>query len=1024
MSIIMDNSITNISLLDCNSRFSEEKIGGNLAPLGLFTNKIGHGIKVNAGDKVSLQSAFVSELGAGEDSVEFSNELLEQRTMKYVKIVGNRPINGCNTKILGFESASAVETEFIQDNKGNSTNIIQGFYKSNNGENCFNLPRRFIYSGDSKAHTVSEWTVEDSVDTGRAYFNPCQIDKTRGTAFNGNFANCYISDADYKWYQTPSVGTADWLKFNCFKPKNDNYRFQIFVRSDTYYGGQTLPADNPVGNTDSDSPSNSTYLEYLDKLEISVPSGFSSLTAISESITSAFRKQSQPEEITIRSTANNYASTGLIGTKPQKIIPISTKINSSMYKTFFSASPATNSSLTYNAWTTWGGPPDGNDDLVKVNNALNYLSSHQYIGVKRPELFSVGRKWSNYLSASNGYSLPAQGHVNFKYDLELTKFQRDSNVAGSHLIVLDLKWNDKNLEYIRDICLEEELHPELFSNKYNQFQGFTTVNNSRFLHINVRNNSVEFFKTLLGGDNINLSGVNLNRCSVPIFFDYNPDYKNTNTQGENWEEGYSYGFAKRIRIGTEDFIGLTTEHMGKDLLPAPTATTIPTFLFYENNDDNGASPLKILKNTNFGFDTHFNAFGNVCIGLTSGWGYQMYHELERLEAYPTYYYDGSTGSPVVPVINPPIITSDFIQEIYLGADQPVCSYNTTTSRYEIAQLHTPEFVQNPYNAGGLNASGLQYISEVSTAGDRVFKINKRLNNGNFTPDMRSYKFNEYPDLTVYTKADKSASAKYQIELLNPNLEQWAIYDQLCGVIIKDFGYTLKTWDDGIWGIMGFTYNQFNAIRTSSNDLSSRVGNGNKQSLPFAFTNADINSGDTINFPTNCFGAGMYNLSLPATMSFNTDNGGGGANGSGIVPEIFPVQSQPAITSPQTSVILGAPNLPQKLLNGYFTIRSDILEEATYKGGFDSGQLYPVISIVDKINDTGNYFTQVDSSLEFTFTKPKVITSIQTSIHNPSQSLANVDRDSAVVYKITRQRPHVYDVVDQIINPPKKAPKKA
>ena len=54
----MDNSITDITLLDCNSQFSEEKKGGNRTPLALYTNKIGHGIRVEAGDKISLQSAY------------------------------------------------------------------------------------------------------------------------------------------------------------------------------------------------------------------------------------------------------------------------------------------------------------------------------------------------------------------------------------------------------------------------------------------------------------------------------------------------------------------------------------------------------------------------------------------------------------------------------------------------------------------------------------------------------------------------------------------------------------------------------------------------------------------------------------------------------------------------------------------------------------------------------------------------------------------------------------------------------
>jgi len=1017
----MDNSITDITLLDCNSKFCEEKLGGNLEPLALYTNKMGHGIQVNAGDKISIQSAFISELGAGEDSIELSDQLLEQRTVEYVDIVGNNSISACNQKLLGFESASAVNTSFTVQSKGNSTSILFGFYKTNNGENCFHLPRRFVNEGSLNTHTVDNWKTEDSILKGQPYHPPCVIDTSN--AFNNDFSNNFIADADYFWYQTPSISNTAHQNFNTWKMKSDNSRFQIFVRKDTWYGLQQN-GTNPTPSAESDSPSNWEYLEYLDKLDISLPKGFSSATSISETITSSFRKQKQPQAIEIYSSANNSVNSGVsIGKKVQKYLPISTKVESSMYRTFYSASPSTNNASTWNYWTNWLD----NACLTKTDGALKYLSSHQYIGVKRPELFKAIRKYSLILAQARfgANALPSQGWIHLHSKLLETDFQRDSAGPNANTIVLNLAWQPVNLEGIRDIFLEQEHHPELFNNRYNQFNGITTVNNSRFLHCNQRNNNIEYFSNILGGDNILENASALSRCSCPIFVDYNPAYSNLLTDGISWEDGYAYGFAKKfIKPDGTELISLTTSHMNKDLLPSATATTIPTTLFRSNDGTGTSSTIEI--NTNIGFDTHFNSFGNVCIGMTTGWCYEMYHEIEKLQALPALYYNGDNGASPTPVgiTNNPIYTSDFIQEIYLGADQPVCSFNTTTNRFEIAQLHTPEFVQNPYNAGGVNPSttaSSTYVDEVATAGDRVYKINKRLNNSTFTPDMKSYEFNEHT-LKIFTDTSKSASALYNVDFLNPNLEAWAIYDQLCGVLIKDFGYTNKTWNDGIWGILGFTYNQFNASRTSLNDISTRVGNDNKNALPYAFTNADVNSGDTINFVTNSFGAGMFNLNLPATMSFNTDNGGP-PNGSGIFPTGFPVQQQPAITSPQTSVILSAPNLPQKLLNGYFTVRSDVLEDASFLGGYESGALYPVISIVDKVNDTGNFFTQVDSSLEFTFTKPKTITAIKTSIHNPSQELANVDKDSAVVYKITRTRPHQFNIIDTILNPPQQSKNK-
>ena len=55
-------------------------------------------------------------------------------------------------------------------------------------------------------------------------------------------------------------------------------------------------------------------------------------------------------------------------------------------------------------------------------------------------------------------------------------------------------------------------------------------------------------------------------------------------------------------------------------------------------------------------------------------------------------------------------------------------------------------------------------------------------------------------------------------------------------------------------------------------------------------------------------------------------------------------------------------------------------------------------------------------MEFVFTKPKTITSITTSIHDPSQALAQVNDSSAVIYKITKQIPDTrFNIINQILN---------
>ena len=70
----------------------------------------------------------------------------------------------------------------------------------------------------------------------------------------------------------------------------------------------------------------------------------------------------------------------------------------------------------------------------------------------------------------------------------------------------------------------------------------------------------------------------------------------------------------------------------------------------------------------------------------------------------------------------------------------------------------------------------------------------------------------------------------------------------------------------------------------------------------------------------------------------------------------------------------------------------------------------------KSNDYGDFFVNTSPDLEFVFNKPKILTSITTSIHNPDQTLASVDDSSAVIYKLTKAIPqNRFDIIGQILN---------
>lgn len=985
-----------ITLIDCNAKQSSQFLGGNTNSPALFTNKLGSGIKVEAGDKVSVHNAFISEIGADAQAIQITDEFLENRSFTYTKITNHVPVNGSNDKILGYERQTAENTTTTEEIKTNKFPILINYYKTNNGENHFNLPRLFEHKTVPNLDT--DWEQYSSVQFGQMN-GSYNLITDFNASYNGSKMSGYYVDEDVFYFDVINRAENFGLR-----PKNNNSRFKIFIADDTRFGSQSDDTLDPLVNASFHSPCLLNYIEYIEKIDIEIQDGFKSPDEIAEDFTRQLTAQSQPQINFIRSNADYNANASLSTDRSLNV-----EINSPTYHTFYSASPFTSNKDKYDAWVERVG---GNESYNASSN--HYLSQYQYIGVKRPELWMRGREWASFYKDYLNVKFPDQ--VNNIADatftpmdeLNASQFWRTSTEPNKHTIELDLEWDKDILEKLNAIFMEQKNHPELFTNKFNQLNGYTNVNNSRFLHINALSeldviNTVPAYTITLGNDYMlpNASGIPYLQ-SVPLFFDFNPEYENIYTEGQSWEQGYAFGCFKKYFIGDDAYVSITTSHLGiiEDDTLDDKFTTIPNNLWALNR--NGSSSNTKLLRARMGWDVHFNSYGNVCIGLTDGYVDKAKNTAEVRRQLPTGFKTSDEDSYL------------YVQKIYLGANEPKLEYNNTSNRFEISDLHTTERIQNRNDAGGVASDEKhteQIVPEFPTAGQKVYKVNKRLFDTNWTTAMMPYLSNRITNLDV-------KGQDYQVDFLNPNLSPWTIYDQLSGIIIKDFGYSQNKWNSGFWGRLGFEYNQFNASRNSQNDLTNRIGNSNKNALPYAITNADVGQLATMDFTTNVFGAGMYSLQLPITMSFNASNHG--VNQSNYFRDALFFEQFPAISESATSVKLTAPNLPKKLVNPYFCVRSDILDSSDYIGGADSGELYPVIAVVPKISDYPDFFVNTAPDMEFVFTKPKTITSITTSIHDPSQALSQVNDSSAVIYKITKQIPDTrFNIVQQVLNEGKK-----
>jgi hypothetical protein len=80
----------------------------------------------------------------------------------------------------------------------------------------------------------------------------------------------------------------------------------------------------------------------------------------------------------------------------------------------------------------------------------------------------------------------------------------------------------------------------------------------------------------------------------------------------------------------------------------------------------------------------------------------------------------------------------------------------------------------------------------------------------------------------------------------------------------------------------------------------------------------------------------------------------------------------------------------------------------------SGAILPVIGLVNKINGYADFYSTESEGVEFTATKSYVISDITTSIHNPDGSLATVDDNSSVIYKIKKNKQLTTNLADIVL----------
>ena len=475
--------------------------------------------------------------------------------------------------------------------------------------------------------------------------------------------------------------------------------------------------------------------------------------------------------------------------------------------------------------------------------------------------------------------------------------------------------------------------------------------------------------------------------SLPIYIYYNASsaHLGPNDSDGNGDHNLVYGFARKYKqlLDPNDYISFTTKRIGGIHIDHfQDGIRIP----YNNPDVPSASAvagwpfvrgLQIFGSSTFeggarrlGYDYHFNAFGNTAIALSSGFHPLQYYGQQE-------YTDGQD-----------------IRQVYCGANNCLFNFNTTESRFELSNLHSPEKVGNFYNAGDPTPANTVFGPPATgQAGNDCFKINKQLKYDSWSPCLQPYsKIN----LTSVGTDPAAISQKTFIDV-NPNLSLGVVYDSHGGVVIEDMGITEDKWTDSIWGLLGFEYGQFNASGSleNINNYNFRITN-DTVNVSGVTTNANITSSTGQQFFTNVYGVNMFNSMLESKCSFyNTSKTlvtVSAASASHIVPPTI-------VVGDIESTKIKAKQIPRKLLKGYFLINSDILDSANY---YQLANPLQTMAIVGKYNGANDFVNYEGGGAVFTVTNQKTITAIKTQILDPEGSLAQVGDNSGVIYRIDKQ----------------------
>jgi hypothetical protein len=337
----------------------------------------------------------------------------------------------------------------------------------------------------------------------------------------------------------------------------------------------------------------------------------------------------------------------------------------------------------------------------------------------------------------------------------------------------------------------------------------------------------------------------------------------------------------------------------------------------------------------------------------------------------------ATGSTTYPDhTEPNTRTYSYMPYCMIGADNPTLVYDDNSSRMAFKDFHTAVRSGN-----GIFQEPLDHANEQASIESMVVNnFDSAICGTDNVGNKISYAYIVQAKIPFPVISSQSGIALSQV--LFPNID-----GEYQGGIITNtpetFSYTL--FDklgfiaEQLIPFTGFRQNQFNR-----GNYNSVLGNNvnfsdkyNNMVKPFT-TNAYISGADQLSIVKNAKGQQMENLGATATNEGTYVN----------------AESDELI----------ALNLPSKLDYPYLVVYSDIVRNTKFFGGANGQQKVPAMAYISRNYATGDYFYSFSTGWTYTIDTPYVLTDFTTQIMLPDGSPAPINKNSSVVYKITKQAP--------------------